>query len=208
MLTKVPGKDAKCTYLGNEDNDDDYESQPRAVDTTDGFERYLVEGVSVVGPGLAETDMGQADGTPGEEGGHTRKLNQPTEDNLTISSQVHVCKSTHRQECDHGRQRAARAIHIGKDLGRIALLTESGESTRTTIDTRHADGDDRNKNDDIHEAVKALETGILANEHEGRSLDIDVAGAEQTRVVAVDEQADEHETENVEPVTDVSGGHM
>lgn len=54
------------SYLSSQNHDDDADTDPRADDTTSSLEGDLVESVSVVCPGLAETNVGQADGAPGE----------------------------------------------------------------------------------------------------------------------------------------------
>jgi hypothetical protein len=128
--------------LSNENHNDYAKTQPGAVDTADGFERNLVDGVSVVRPCLAEANVGQADGTPGEEGSHTGELEQPSEDELTIGSQVHVGEGSAEKDGGHGHQRATRAINVGEDLGGVTLLTESSESAGATVDTGHTNGHD------------------------------------------------------------------
>jgi len=75
--------DQMKSYLCHQDDDDNENTDPRANDTTSGLERNLIQGVSVVSPSLAEANMGEADGAPGEESGKSRERDEPVEDNLT-----------------------------------------------------------------------------------------------------------------------------
>lgn len=184
--------------LSDENDDNDNETKPRAVDTTSSLERNLVKGVAVVSPGLAETNVGQADGSPGEESGKTRERDEPSEDDFTTGSQVHVGKSAHEQDGANRHQGTARAVNVGEDLGSVALLGKGGEGTGATVDTGHTDGNDGYQDDDVHEGVETDETGVLADNDERRGLDIDVTGTEQTLIVVADEETDESKTENVE----------
>jgi hypothetical protein len=152
--------------------------------------------VAVVSPRLAETDVGQADGSPGEEGSKTRQGDEPVEDDDTGGSQVHVRKSTPAEDEDDGPKRTTGAINVGEELGGIALLTERNESTRTTVDTGHTNGYDGNENDDVHEAVETNESSILGGNDEGRG--VGATAVEKTRVIRSDEQTNKGETENVE----------
>lgn len=83
------------TYLSDKNNDDDEETEPRSVDTTGSLEWDLINSVTVVSPGLAEADMGEADGAPGEESSKTGQSNEPVEDSLTSRRQVHVLSLIH-----------------------------------------------------------------------------------------------------------------
>jgi hypothetical protein len=185
-------------YLGNEDDDDDGETEPRTGDTTSSLEWDLVKSVAVVSPRLTETDVGQADGSPGEEGGKTGQRNEPVEDDDTGSSQVHVGQTSPGKDEDDRPERATGAVNVGEALGSIALLTERGQSSRSTVNTRHTNGHDGNENDDVHEAVETNETGILGGDDKGRGIRTTAVGTEETLIVGTDKQTDKGETENVE----------
>jgi hypothetical protein len=154
--------------------------------------------MAVVSPCLAETDVGQADGSPGEEGSKTRQRDEPVEDDNTGGSQVHVGKTAPREDEDDRPERTTGAVNVGEELGSIALLTERGESTRSTVDTGHTNGHDGNENDDVHEAVKSNKTSVLGGNDEGRGVGSITGGAKKTRVIGSYEQTDKSETENIE----------
>lgn len=79
------------TYLGNQHEHDQRQAEVAAVDTPDGLEGDLVDRVAVVGPGVAEPDMREADAAPGEERGQAGQGEQPVEDLGTAGVEVYVC---------------------------------------------------------------------------------------------------------------------
>ena len=152
--------------MSDEHNGNDENTNPRAIDTAGSLERNLVQSVSVIGPSLAETDVGHADGSPSEEGSKTGQGNEPVKDRCTSGSQVHVAESTPCKDENDGEQRTSRAVHVGEDLGGITLISESGKGTRSTVDTRDTDGDDGDENDNVHVRVESIEASILARNDE------------------------------------------
>lgn len=153
----------------------------------------------MIGPRLSETDVRKTDGTPGEQGSKTRKGEKPVEDERAISIQVDVCKGAEGHDKDDGEERATGAINVSEDLGSISLLGKSSQCAGATIDTRHTNGHDGNQDDDVHEAVEALETGIFADEHERRSIDIDERiGTEKVFIIRADEKTNKGEADDIE----------
>ena len=145
--------------------------------------------------------MGQANAAPGEQSGKTGQGKQPAEDNRTLGRQVDVRERAEGKNEDNTPQRAARSIDVGEELGRIALLGEGREGTRAAVDCRHADGDDGDQDDDVHERVESDEACVLANQHERRCVRIRVRlilGANEAGVVVRNQQADEEKTQDVE----------
>lgn len=79
------------------------------------------------------------------------------------------------------------------------MLGQGSEGTRTAVDAGHTEGKDGDKNDDVHERVETLQVGVLADQHEGRSVDVDEGvSAQKVLVVVRDQETDEEETEDVE----------
>ena len=143
--------------------------------------------------------MAEADRSPSEEGSETGKRKEPVKDRRASSSQVDVGEGTEGDDEDHRIQRAVGAIDIGEDLGSITLLGQGRKSTGAAVDARDAEGEDGHQNDDVHERIKALEAGVLADEHEGGGVDVDEGvSTQQVLVVVGDEQADEKQAQNVE----------
>jgi hypothetical protein len=185
-------------YLCNKDQRDEKQAEVRSVDTSHGLEWELVKSVAMVSPSLSEADVGQANRTPRKESGETGESLQPSEDRRAGGSQVDVGESTEEQNGNDGEQRSATPVHVGEDLRGIALLSQSRQSAATTIDTRHANRDDGYQDDDVHEMIKAVETGILADEHEGGRSRVIGARVEQFVIVVGDEQANKEKTEDIE----------
>lgn len=149
-------------------------------------------------PSLAESDVREADGAPGEKRSETRELEEPVEDGLTGRNQVHVAECAHEKDDADGGQGSAGAVNVGEDLGSVSLLSEGSEGTGASINTRDTNGDDGDENDDVHEVVKTLQSCKLASNDEGRRLGVTGAGAEEFRVIGRDEKTNEEETEDVE----------
>lgn len=80
-------------------------------------------------------------------------------------------------------------------------MSKSSQGSRATVYARYTNRDDRDENDNIHKAVKSLETSILASKHERRStVSVWVLGVQESVVGGADQQANEGKAEDVEPV--------
>lgn len=186
-------------YLSDEDEDVEGETEPRAGNTTDGSEGDLVNGVAVVLPGAAETNVGKADGAPGEEGSQGGKVEEPVEDDNTLGINVDVGEATANADDQGGPERTSRAVNVGEDDGGVSLLGHGSQSTGSTVHTGDTDGDNGNENDDVHEVIETVETGVATDEHERRGLGVGVGSlGQKSWVVGVDEKTNEEETQDVE----------
>lgn len=186
-------------YLSDENNHDEEETEPRSIDTTDSVEGDLVQGVAVIGPGFSESNVGQADGTPGEQGGETRKSKEPVEDDGTLSVQVDIGEGTKENDDADGGEGATTSVNVAEELGSIALLGQGSQSSGTTVHGRNTNGQDGDEDYNVHEVIEALETGIFTHKDERRGLGIGVSAlGEQGRIVSVDEEADKEEAEDIE----------
>lgn len=158
----------------------------------------------MISPSLTEADMRQANGSPSEERSKTRQSDEPVEDDFTSSSQVHVTETAPCKNEDDRPERTSGAINVGEELGRITLVGKSSEGTRSTVNTRYTDGNDGDENDNVHERIITLQTGILASNDERRGVGTTSLSSEKALVIRADEQTDEEETEDVEPGYSVS----
>lgn len=93
----------------------------------------------------------QADGAPGKESRKARQSQEPIKDDAAMGGQHNVGESTPEEEEDNRGKRATRFVDIGEDSGGVTLVGEGREGTRTAVDARDANGDDRDANDDVHE---------------------------------------------------------
>ena len=185
--------------LGDEHEDDEDESDPRAVHTKDSLEGELVSGVAVILPGGAEADVGEADGAPGEERREARKGNEPVEDLYTSGSQRDESERRAANDGDGTPQWTTGAVNVRKDFRCVALLSEGSQCPRTTIDTGKTDTDDCHENDRIDEVAECRDAGVDGDNDEGRGRDVDeCAGAQKTLVIVRDEETNEGQGQDVE----------
>lgn len=98
--TKWPDSDVE---LSNKDDNDHDETAPRTVDTTDGLEWNLVNGVTVIFPCASESDVCKADRSPGEESSETRQGKEPLEDERTSRGQINISQKTEGNDGDGGK---------------------------------------------------------------------------------------------------------
>lgn len=152
----------------------------------------------MVGPSAPETDVGQADGAPGEEGSETGQGQKPVEDNGTTGGERDVGDGAEGDAEGDGDGRTTSLVDEGEDLGCVALLSESSERTRATVDTGETDGEDGNHDNNVHEVTETGDTSVLGDNDEGRGSDINETRAEETVGVVGDEETDEEERQDVE----------
>lgn len=88
------------------------------------------------------------------------------------------------------------------------MLSEGSQSSRTSVYARDTNRDDRDEDDDVHEAVVSGETCVESGKHERRSaVGVGVRGVQETVIGGADQEAYEGETENVEPREGVSSAN-
>lgn len=92
--------------------------------------------MAVVMPCLAESDVSEADRTPGEESSKTRKGKQPIEDDWATGSETDECDKAAEDNNDNRRQRTTGFVDIREQFRSITLLSKGSQGTRTTVDTR------------------------------------------------------------------------
>jgi hypothetical protein len=186
-------------YLSDEDDDDQAQSDPGSGHAEDGGEGDLVNGVAMVLPGVPEADVGEADATPGEEGGKTGERLQPVESDGAAGGQGHEGQGRPHDDEQGGVKRTAGAVDVGEESRCVTLLGKRAECAGATVDTGETDGDDGKHDDDVGEVGEADDTGSLGDDDEWRGLHIDVAAvSEKSLVVVVDEETDEGEGQDVE----------
>jgi len=158
-------------HLGDKDEDRKNETNVRAGNTSRRLEGDLVERAALALPGHAETNVGQADGTPGEKGSEARDTEQPVEKLLTgLGLGSGKGEETDSQDEDGRVERTAGTVDVREELGGIALLRHGREGTASAVNARETDGNDRDDDDGVDKVVVAAETSILADQHERRGL--------------------------------------
>lgn len=182
--------------LSDKDKNDQRRAENRAVDATDGAEGKLLNRVALVLPSLAEADVGDTDGEPGEKCGETRKGNKPVEDGATNISEVDVGKRAEGDDEDERPEGATSLVDVGEDLGGVASLGKGSEGTGAGVDTRETDGENRDTDSDVNEVVHAPDVGLVHDDDERRS--VSATAAEKTGLGVRDGETDDEERSNVD----------
>lgn len=150
-------------------------------------------------PPVAEANVRETDGTPGEDRRQPGNGQHPPERFSLLRGCREVPEET--KECrdsdtDHG---ATTTINVREDTGSLTLLGESGEGTRGAVDGRVTDGQDSNHDNNVHDAGENLDTGILNGNDERRCRGISTRrAAEKARLGVGNQQSDEGEGDDVE----------
>lgn len=174
------------------------EADPRAHHARLAAIGEFVEAAALQAPRAAEADVGEADGTPGEDGAEATEGLQPDEDvGFPLGRREEGEKSDDRGDPD-GFQRPAAAVDVGEELGSLALLRQSAEGTGGSVDGGVADGEDGDHDDDVHDGIQALDPGVSDGDDEGGGFGVHARLADQPRVGVWDQQPDEEERDDVE----------
>lgn len=147
---------------------------------------------------MSESDVAETDRSPGEQRSQTRKSLQPGEDGASVSVHTEITQEADQDDGGDGRKGTARLVNVCKELGSETLLGESNKSSATTVHTRHTDRQDGNQDDDVHERIVTLETGVGDGDDKGRGARVIAASVQQSLVGGVDKKTNEEKTNNVE----------
>jgi hypothetical protein len=107
------------------------ETEPGSINTSGSREGQLLDRVSLDLPSLSESNVTHADTHPGEDGGKTRKSQEPIEDLPTVSRDVDVGDRTKDQNGEDRGKRSTGLVDVGEDPGSVTSLGKSGQSSRT-----------------------------------------------------------------------------
>ena len=105
----------------DEAEDVEEESDPGSGDTEHGRERQLVETATCELPRATVADVSEADGAPCEEGGQTRKREEPVEDLTALGGEADEGDEAEGEGEGHGDPRAAVLVDLGEPLGGHAV---------------------------------------------------------------------------------------
>lgn len=195
----VPDWSESGPELGDQHDAVEEEPDPRSVHARLRGEGQLVQGVALLLPAVPETDVGEADGTPGEDGRETGQGHHPVERLLLLVGGGEIPKETEGGSDENGEQGTTLSIDVREESRGLVLLCQSGEGTGRSVDGRVADGKHRNHDDHVHDGVEAGDTGVLDGDDEGGSLGVDVGFCVQQALVVVrDQKADDGQGYDVE----------
>jgi len=171
--------------LSDKDETQEDETEPRSVDTSSGGERKLLDRVTLNLPGLSESNVAHADGHPGEDGGKTRKGQEPVKDLTTVSGDVDIGDRSEDQDGDDRGQRSTGLVNVGEDSGSETGLGESGQGSRSGVDTRETDREDGDTDGGVDQVVETLDVGVGKDQNERRSLGVVTRGPGEKSLVIV-----------------------
>ncbi|KFY08314.1 hypothetical protein V492_06342, partial [Pseudogymnoascus sp. VKM F-4246] len=183
---------------GDEAENVEGESDPRAGDAEHGRERQLVETTTSQLPRATVADVGEADGAPGEEGGETRQREEPVKGLETLGGETDEGEEAEGQGEGHGDPRAAVLVDLLEDAGGHAVQGEGLQCARGTEGGGVGDGDDGEGDDGVHDGGEGLDVGLLEGADEGGVLGVGAGRMGQVVGVTVDDQAEDEERDDVE----------
>ena len=132
--------------------------------------------VALLRPAATEADVREADAAPGEDGREAREREHPVE---RVSLPFRSCKEG--QETEHGGEangdhRAAFAVDVGEDSGRLVLFCQRGESATAAVDGGVADGEDGDHDYGVEDGGEAFDAGVDDGDDEGGGCRVDFVG--------------------------------
>jgi len=107
------GRNGDIELCDEHQNDED-QPHPGAPDAKHGTEGEFLDRVALDSPCFSETDVAEADGTPGEERRETAKRDKPIEDEGPARSEVDVCQRPKEEHEDERPKRSARFVDVGE----------------------------------------------------------------------------------------------
>lgn len=132
VLSSISDWPGSSPELRNEHEDVKDEAKPRTVQTSLRFKGKLVKAVTLLLPGRSEADVGQADGTPRENGGESRERVKPVKRSGCglLATTHHVTEQPEDRCNNNGPQRSSFPVYICEEPGGLALIGECGEGAR------------------------------------------------------------------------------
>ena len=120
---------SSTAHLGDEDEAEEDETEPRTVDTSGGGEGKLLDRVSLSFPGGSESDVAHANRHPGEDGRETREGQEPVKDRATGARDVDVGDGSEDQDGNDRGEGTTRLVDVGEDLGSVSSLGQGGQGS-------------------------------------------------------------------------------
>lgn len=192
--------DWPCTgpELSNEYEDVEDEANPGAEDAWLAAESELVKGVALPLPSGAEANMRETDAAPGEDRGEARKRQHPVESGSLLAGSSEEGEKTNDRGESYGHDWATFAIDVPKNLGRLILIRERGESTCAAIDGGVADGKHGNHDDSVEDRRQTADSGIHNGNDEWRGPGVGGRAADESPVVVWHQKSNKCQGDDVE----------
>lgn len=149
-------------------------------------------------PGLAETDVGGANGAPDEEVGQTGNGKQPGEDGALFCGLTNEGQEAEENLNNNAPNGPTASVDISQDLGSHTSLGHSLHCTRGAEGARVGDRDDREGDDGVEDGRKHFDASVLNRQNERAGLGVGTTGAQQSLVVRSDDQSKNEQIDDVE----------
>lgn len=192
----APG-DEGSEALGEDDENIEEETIVRAP----GLERALVWQIrarDVLNAESAEEgNVGGVDAGPCNEASNTGDVDEPVEDGRAAIGQVQEAQQTHGRSDENGVVGNTAFSGLHEESRRVAVLSETDEDTRATVDVAVTGGDDDEEKHCVDEAREDLDTCKIGSDDEGRSSSVGASG-EEVLVGVGNEKTDEEDGQDEE----------
>ena len=147
---------------------------------------------------MAEADVREADGAPGEDRRKAAEGEHPGEGVVLFGRGGEVGQQAEARGEEDGDEGPAALVDVGEHAGCLVLLGEGGEGARGAVDGGVADGEDGDHDDYVHHRVEALDAGVEDGDDERGGVCVGRVGADESGVGVGHEEADEDERDDVE----------
>jgi hypothetical protein len=185
--------------LSNQTEDGEAETEVGSPEAEWRGEWELVGGAALdLDPSVTETDVGEADGSPGEEVGETGQGQEPVEDGQTLWCQGDVGKETENQGEDEGRVWATVLVNLGEDLWAHTLLAKSLKGSGGSVCAGVGDRDDGEGDDGVEDGREGLDVGEVEGQDEWRVLGVCAGSSREGLVIGWDNGTEDEEGDDVE----------
>lgn len=149
-------------------------------------------------PGLAEADVGGANGTPDEEVGQTGDGKQPGEDGALFCGLTNEGQEAEEDLNNDAPDGTSVSVDISQELGSHASLGHGLHSTSGAECARVGDRDDGEGDDGVEDGGKHFNASILDSQDERTGLGVGTTRAQQSLVVRSDDESKNEQIDDVE----------
>lgn len=173
------------------------------------LEQRAIIGYTLRSSGLDEVNVGDENGTPGQESEDGHEIDKVAKDCLGRCRDVHVCDAADCSRQTQSIKGNSLFVGSGKDFGRMLLDGQSVECSRGNVQIRVGGAEDEDQNASIENGRQGGNTSQFdgGNERRGSGGGGGLGGQGQLRAVVWNNHAQEQDREDVED-TDTPEGQL
>lgn len=162
-------------------------------------------------PGLAEANVRDAHGKPGEQCRKTGQGDEPVEDlGAHVRDDVDVRQGRENHDGEDAEEGAGGLVNVTEDLRKIPLVGKGEKRTSTSVDTGETHGENSDQDGGVDEVIEAFDVGPAHQDDHWGSVG-SVAFEEEGLVVRnreTDHENDDQEQDDHTPDNALDGaGH-